>query len=175
MSWSHVLRALRTLGDGPAPEPPAPIPAATADGLAERLDEAAKARLGRSLVLHHVATGGCNGCELELRMLDGLVYDLRRFGLRFAATPRHADVLLCTGPVTRALHEALLRCWEAMPEPRWVVSVGECAADGGVFRGSYAVLGGVGTALPVDLAIRGCPPTPGQVLAGLRALLEAAA
>ena len=172
MSWSRILRNLR---DGPATEPPGPIPAETADGLAARLDEAAKTRLGRSLALFHVATGGCNGCELELRMLDGLVYDLQRFGLRFAASPRHADVLLCTGPVTRAMAEALLRCWEAMPEPRWLVSVGDCAADGGVFRGSYAVLGGAAAALPVDLVIRGCPPTPGQVLAGLRALLDAAA
>ena len=106
-------------------------------------------------------------------MLAGAVYDLERFGLRFVASPRHADVLLVTGPVTRTMHGALVRTWQAMAEPKWVVAVGDCGIDGGVFKGSYAVSGGVDAAVPVDLVIRGCPPTPLQVLDGLRTLVEA--
>ena len=117
--------------------------------------------------------GGCNGCELELRMLAGAVFELERFGIRFVASPRHADVLLVTGPVTRTMHAALVRTWQAMPDPKWVVAVGDCGIDGGVFKGSYAVSGGVDAAVPVDLTIRGCPPTPLQLLDGLRTLVEA--
>jgi Ni,Fe-hydrogenase III small subunit len=106
-------------------------------------------------------------------MLNSIVYDLERFGLRFVASPRHADVLLVTGPVTRNMHEALLRTWTSTPDPKWVVAVGDCAIDGGVFKGSYAITGGIDSALPVDLTIRGCPPTPAQLLDGLRSLLEA--
>jgi Ni,Fe-hydrogenase III small subunit len=120
-----------------------------------------------------VDCGSCNGCELEIRMLDSIVYDLERFGLRFVPSPRHADVLLVTGPVTLNMREALLRTWDAAPDPKWVVAVGDCAIDGGVFKGSYAIAGGVDAALPVDLVVRGCPPTPAQMLDGLRALLEA--
>jgi Ni,Fe-hydrogenase III small subunit len=144
-----------------------------ARAFAARLDAAAQRRLGRSLAIRAVNAGGCNGCELELRMLAGAVYGLERFGLRFVASPRHADVLLVTGPVTRTMHGALVRTWQAMAEPKWVVAVGDCGIDGGVFKGSYAVSGGVDTAVPVDLVIRGCPPTPLQVLDGLRTLVEA--
>ena len=156
--------------------PTRPVPAPdeeAAQAFAARLDAAAQQRLGRSLAVRAVNAGGCNGCELELRMLAGAVYDLERFGLRFVASPRHADVLLVTGPVTRAMHGALVRTWQAMPEPKWVVAVGDCGIDGGVFKGSYAVSGGVDAAVPVDLAIRGCPPTPLQMLDGLRTLVEA--
>jgi Ni,Fe-hydrogenase III small subunit len=141
-------------------------------GLVTKLNAAARAKLGRSLSLRHVDSGSCNGCELELTALTNIVYDLERFGLRFVASPRHADVLLVTGPLTRNLQEALLRTWQATPEPKWVVAIGDCAIDGGVFKGSYANCGGV-NAVPVDLQIRGCPPTPAQILEGLRALLEA--
>jgi len=141
--------------------------------LAERLAAAALARLGRSLAIRMVAAGGCNGCEVELRLLASAVYDLERFGLRIVASPRHADVLLVAGPVTRTMHEAVLRTWQATPDPKWVVAVGDCAIDGGVFRGSYAISGGADAVLPVDMAIRGCPPTPAQLLDGLRCLLEA--
>ena len=146
---------------------------ATTASLAARLDAAAQARLGRSLAVRHVNTGSCNGCELELRALRGVFYDLERYGLRFVESPRHADVLLVTGPLTRNLREALEAAWDAAPEPKWVVAVGDCAVDGGVFKGSYAVLGGAGASLPVDLTISGCPPSPARLLAGLRALLEA--
>ncbi len=167
------------LGDGsvmsfrPATEPAAAIDADATQVLADRLAAAAQARLGRSLAIRPVAAGGCNGCEVELRLLASAVHDLERFGLSIVTSPRHADVLLVTGPVTRSMHEAVVRAWQATPDPKWVVAVGDCAIDGGVFRGSYAVAGGAEAALPVDLAIRGCPPTPTQLLEGLRCLLEA--
>jgi Ni,Fe-hydrogenase III small subunit len=145
----------------------------TVQSLAARLETAGQARLGRSLALLHVNTGSCNGCELEIRALTAAVYDLERYGLRFVDCPRHADVLLVTGPLTRNLRAALEQAWDATPEPKWVVAVGDCAVDGGVFKGSYAVLGGVGGSLPVDLTIAGCPPSPARLLAGLRGLLEA--
>jgi Ni,Fe-hydrogenase III small subunit len=162
----------RWFGAGPAEQVP-PVDAATTASLAARLEAAAQTRLGRSLAIRHVNTGSCNGCELELRALRGVFYDLERFGLRFVASPRHADVLLVTGPLTRNLREALEAAWDATPEPKWVVAVGDCAVDGGVFKGSYAVLGGAGASVPVDLTISGCPPSPARLLAGLRALLEA--
>lgn len=169
MVWRRVVRTLR---EGPATQPAGPVSESTTRALAERLEVAAQARLGRSLALRAVDAGGCNGCELELTALSNIVHDLERFGLRFVASPRHADVLLVTGPVTRNMQEALERTWDATPDPKWVVAVGDCAADGGVFKSSYACLGGV-TMLPVDLVIRGCPPTPAQILDGLRSLVEA--
>jgi Ni,Fe-hydrogenase III small subunit len=150
-----------------------PVDAATTASLAARLAAASQTRLGRSLAIRHVNTGSCNGCELELRALRNVFYDLERFGLRFVESPRHADVLLVTGPLTRNLREALEAAWDATPEPKWVVAVGDCAVDGGVFKGSYAVLDGTGASVPVDLTISGCPPTPARLLAGLRSLLEA--
>jgi Ni,Fe-hydrogenase III small subunit len=152
----------------PAPEP--------ADGavaeLAARVDRAARRRLGRSLAIREVDAGSCNGCELEIHALNNAFYDLERFGIRFVASPRHADVLLVTGPVTANMRQALERTYEATPDPKWVVAVGDCAADGGLFAGSYAVVGGVAKVVPVDLHIRGCPPTPTQLLEGLLALLQ---
>ena len=170
MIWGRLLnRLLHRVPAMPLPEPAeANLAALIAD-----LDQTARVRLGRSLALRHVDSGSCNGCELELVALSGLMYDLERLGLRFTASPRHADVLMVTGPLTRNLHEALMATYQATPEPKWVVAVGDCAVDGGVFRGSYAVHGGVGTAVPVDLVIRGCPPSPAQVLAGLASLMAA--
>ncbi len=170
MVWRRILRGLT---ERPGTEPALPADAATTAALAARLDEAAQRRLGRSLAIRHVDTGSCNGCELEIHALNGILYDLERFGLRFVASPRHADVLLVTGPLSRNLREALERTWQATPDPKWVVAMGDCAVDGGVFKGSYAVEGGIAAAVPVDLVIRGCPPTPAQVLEGLRALVEA--
>ena len=141
--------------------------------LPPRRDPAAQARLGRSLALFHVPTGGCGGCARELAALTGLAYELERFGLRFVRSPRQADVLLATGPLTANLQDALAQSYVAMPEPKWVVAVGDCAVDGGVFKGSYAVHGGIGVAVPVDLLVRGCPPPPGEILAGLLTLLAA--
>ncbi|MBI5262294.1 MAG: NADH-quinone oxidoreductase subunit NuoB [Bradyrhizobium sp.] len=150
---------------------PAPDEAALAE-LAKKVDRAAQARLGRSLAIREVDAGSCNGCELEIHALSNAFYDIERFGLRFVASPRHADVLLVTGPVTKNMHEALLRTFNATPDPKWVVAVGGCAADGGIFKGSYACVGGVADAIPVDLHIPGCPPSPTALLKGLLALLE---
>jgi Ni,Fe-hydrogenase III small subunit len=140
--------------------------------LARDLDRAARRRLGRSLSIREVDAGSCNGCELEIHALNNPFYDLERFGLRFVASPRHADVLMVTGPVTRNMRQALERTYTATPDPKWVVSVGDCALNGGLFAGSYAVVGGVSAVVPVDLHIRGCPPRPEQLLAGLLALIQ---
>jgi len=140
--------------------------------LAASLERAARRRLGRSLSIRAVDAGSCNGCELEIHALNNAFYDLERFGLRFVASPRHADVLLVTGPVTHNMREALERTWRATPDPKWVVAVGDCARDGGLFAGSYAVAGGVSAVVPVDLHIAGCPPSPLQLLKGLLALVE---
>ena len=144
---------------------PAPDDAALAE-LAANLDRAARRKLGRSLAIREVDAGSCNGCELEIHALNNAFYDLERFGLRFVASPRHADVLLVTGPVTKNMREALERTYAATPDPKWVVAVGDCAADGGIFAGSYAVVGGVSTVVPVDLHIRGCPPSAGSPAQG---------
>ena len=160
-----------SLTHGPLTEPaPKPDEAALAK-LAESVQRAARVRLGRSLSIRHVDAGSCNGCELEMHALSNAFYDLERFGLRFVASPRHADVLTVTGPVTKNMREALQRTYHAMPDPKWVVALGTCAADGGIFAGSYACLGGVSDVLPVDLHIRGCPPSPSEMLKGLIALL----
>ena len=151
--------------------PPAPDEAALAE-LAASVDRAARRKLGRSLCIRAVDAGSCNGCELEIHALNNAFYDLERFGLRFVASPRHADVLMVTGPVTRNMREALERTYNAAPDPKWVVAVGDCAVDGGLFSGSYAVVGGVSEVVPVDLHIRGCPPRPLQLLAGLLTLLK---
>lgn len=152
--------------------PPAPDEAALAE-LAAGVEHAAQRRLGRSLAIRQVDAGSCNGCELEIHALNNAFYDLERFGLRFVASPRHADVLLVTGPVTGNMEEALRRTWEATPGPKWLVAAGDCAVDGGIFAGSYAVVGGVAAVIPVDLHIRGCPPSPLQLLRGLLSLLTA--
>jgi len=157
---------------GPLTEPaPAPNDAALAE-LARSVNGAARVRLGRSLSIRHVDAGSCNGCELEIHALSNAFYDLERLGLRFVASPRHADVLMVTGPVTKNMREALLRTYDATPDPKWVVAIGRCAVDGGIFSGSYAVVGGVKDIIPVDLHIGGCPPSPTEILKGLIALLQ---
>ncbi|HEY5559416.1 MAG TPA: NADH-quinone oxidoreductase subunit B family protein [Steroidobacteraceae bacterium] len=140
--------------------------------LARALERAARKRLGRSLAIRQVDAGSCNGCELEIHALNNAYYDLERFGIRFVASPRHADVLLVTGPVTHNMREALERTYAATPAPKWVVAVGGCARDGGCFAESYAVAGGVSDVVPVDLHIPGCPPRPVEILRGLLALLS---
>jgi Ni,Fe-hydrogenase III small subunit len=140
--------------------------------LAAQVDRASRRRLGRSLSIREVDAGSCNGCELEIHALNNAFYDLERFGLHFVASPRHADVLLVTGPVTKNMREALERTYNATPDPKWVIAVGDCAMDGGIFGGSYACVGGVGEVIPVDLHIRGCPPSPTDLLKGLLVLVE---
>jgi Ni,Fe-hydrogenase III small subunit len=140
--------------------------------MAAELDAKARRQLGRSLSLRLVDAGSCNACELELNALSNPYYDLERFGLRFVASPRHADVLLVTGPVTKNMREALLRTYDAIPAPKWVIAVGDCAICGGLYADSYACERGAAAVLPVDLRIAGCPPSPNQLLEGLLALLK---
>ena len=128
-------------------------------------------RFGRSLAIRQVDAGSCNGCELEISGLTGPHYDLERFGLHVVASPRHADCLLVTGPVTRNMAEALRRTWEATPDPKIVIAVGDCGRDAGIFAGSYAVVGGVADVIPVDAVIPGCPPSPRALLAGILEVL----
>ena len=152
-------------------------PAANDAALAEvatALGRVARRRLGRSLSIREIDAGSCNGCELEIHALNNAYYDVERFGLRFVASPRHADVLMVTGPVTRNMRGALERTFHATPDPKWVVAVGDCARDGGCFAGSYAVVGGGSAVIPGDLHISGCPPSPMAILRGLLALLERA-
>ena len=141
--------------------------------LAASLNEVARRRLGHSLAIRQVDAGSCNGCELEIHALNNAFYDIERFGIHFVASPRHADVLLVTGPVTRNMREALERTWRATPDPKWVVAVGDCGVYGGIFANSPAVVGGVQSVVPVDLMIPGCPPSPIQLLRGLLSLFPA--
>jgi Ni,Fe-hydrogenase III small subunit len=163
---------LRSLLDGPAViAPPAAGSAALAE-LAKSLGERARAKLGRSLSIREVDAGSCNGCELEIHALNNPVYDVERFGLKFVASPRHADVLMVTGPVTWNMKEALERTYAATPAPKLVVALGDCAANCGVFAGSHAVAGPVSSIIPVDLTIEGCPPSPLRILEGMIALVD---
>ena len=162
----------KSLVQKPLTERPPPAGGAALGELAQTLERAARKRLGRSLSIRAVDAGSCNGCELEMHALNNAFYDIERFGLRFVASPRHADVLMVTGPVTKNMREALLRTYDATPGPKWVVALGDCARDGGCFAGSYAVVGGVSKVVPVDLHIPGCPPPPTEILKGLIALIE---
>src|SRR6201996_1445534 len=158
---------LRTLLQGlraPLTEPPPASDDPEIRALAQLLDQTARRRLGRSLAIREVDAGSCNGCELEIHALNNAYYDLERFGLRFVASPRHADVLLVTGPVTSNMRGALERTWRATPDPKWVIAAGDCAAGCGVFAASPACIGAVSNVVPVDLVIRGCPPTPTELL-----------
>ena len=149
----------------------APAPEALAE-LAKSVNDRARRVLGRSLAIRAVDAGSCNGCELEIHALGNAVYDLERFGIKFVASPRHADVLLVTGIVTRNMRVALERTHAATPSPKWVVAVGDCACDGGLFGRGHACVGPVSELLDVDLHIPGCPPPPEALLKGLLALLS---
>ena len=165
---------LESFGGAVTEAPPSPD-AAMLEELARAVAVRARQNLGHSLAIRQVDAGSCNGCELEIHALGNAYYDLERFGLRFVASPRHADVLLVTGPVTKNMREALERTYAATPDPKWVIAAGDCAANGGLFAGSYACVGPVSAVVPVDLHITGCPPTPTQLLQGLLALLATAA
>src|SRR5689334_16013099 len=162
----------QSLLKGPVTEKGPAADDAEVAALAARVDGAARRRLGRSLAIRAVDAGSCNGCELEIHALNNAFYDLERFGFKFVASPRHADVLMVTGPVTHNMREALERTYNAAPDPKWVVAVGDCTADGGVFAGSYACVGRLADVVPVDLHIPGCPPSPKALLSGLLALME---
>ena len=123
--------------------------------------------LGRALCIRHVDAGSCNGCELEIQALNNPYYNLEGVGVKFVASPRHADLLLVTGPVSVNMEEALKRTYDAVPEPKWVVALGDCGACGGIFGTSYASRGGVANIIPVNFTIAGCPPSPGSILRGI--------
>lgn len=167
--WPITLR--RLLSPSLTEAAPDPSPAGI-EALAASVEAAARRRLGRSLAIRAVDAGSCNGCELELHALANAFHDLERLGLKFVASPRHADVLLVTGPISTNMREALHRAIDATPDPKWVVAVGSCAAGQGPFAGAYGVAGALSAVTPVDLVIPGCPPTPVQLLSGLRCLLE---
>ena len=134
---------------------------------AERIQRDVLAILGRALAIRQVDAGSCNGCELEINALDNPYYNLEGLGIRFVASPRHADLLLVTGPVSRNMELALVRTYDATPAPKLVVAVGDCGCDGGIFGTSYATRGGVASVLAVDVAVPGCPPAPIEILRGI--------
>lgn len=165
-------RLFKNLVHSPVTEPPPPAASDGIESAGTELRGVIARTLGRSLAIREVDAGSCNGCELEIHALNNAFYDIERFGIRFVASPRHADVLLVTGPVTHNMREAVERTFAAVPAPKWVVAVGDCAAGCGVFEGSYACVGAVAKVLPVDLVIRGCPPAPVDLLRGLLWLIE---
>ncbi|HEY7545519.1 MAG TPA: NADH-quinone oxidoreductase subunit B family protein [Blastocatellia bacterium] len=140
--------------------------------LAQRIDDRARRLFGRSLHIRQVDAGSCNGCEMEIGALNNPFYDLERFGLHFVASPRHADCLLVTGPVTRNMADPLKRTYDATPDPKIVVAVGDCARDCGLFAGGYGVIGPVSAVVPVDVTVAGCPPTPQMILHAILAALS---
>lgn len=140
--------------------------------LGQRLSDAMLAKLGRALTIRHVDAGSCNGCELEIHALGNAYYNLDALGIKFAASPRHADLLLVTGPVAKNMEIAVKRAYEATPAPKLVVAVGDCGCTGGIFGESYASCGRVSNVIPVDVAIPGCPPTPTALMQGILAAVS---
>ena len=153
--------------------PPAPDEGLRA--LAQRLDEAVLKHFGRALAIRHVDAGSCNGCELEIHATNSPYYNLELLGIKFVASPRHADMLLVTGPVSRHMEEALLRTYAVTPEPKLAVAVGDCGCTGGIFGESYASCGRVANVIPVDVAVPGCPPTPVAIMQGILTAITARA
>jgi Ni,Fe-hydrogenase III small subunit len=161
----------RTLLDsfmrGPLTEPgPKPNEAGLAE-LAQSVNRAARAKLGRSLSIRQVDAGSCNGCELEIHATNSPYYNLEGLGIKFVASPRHADMLLVTGPVSRNMETALKRTFEATPDPKLVVAIGDCGCNGGIFGENYASCGRVANVIPVDVAVPGCPPSPLAIMQGI--------
>ena len=158
-----LLQIART---GTISEPP-PAADAALRQLSGRLSDDVLRRLGRALAIRHVDAGSCNGCELEIHAVNNPYYNLEGLGIKFVASPRHADLLLVTGPVSRNMEEALRRTFDATPEPKLVVAIGDCGCDGGVFGESYASCGRVANVIPVDVAVPGCPPSPVAIVQGI--------
>lgn len=167
-----MLRTLRRIAaTGIVSEPP-PAPDESLR-VREALQQEIRALLGRALCIRQVDAGSCNGCELEIHALNNPVYNIEGLGIRFVASPRHADMLLVTGPVSAHMATALRRTYDATPDPKIVVAVGDCGCSGGVFGGSYASLGAVSRVIPVDVVVPGCPPSPERLLQGILTAVSA--
>lgn len=167
--WRILIQMFRTgIVTKPLPQADESKTAVCGEGLKPETAKLFK----RSVTIRQVDAGSCNGCELEIHAVNNPIYDCERFGVHFAASPRHADMLLVTGPVTRNMEIALKRTYDATPDPKLVVAVGDCAKNGGVFGESYASLGGVCAVIPVDVCISGCPPPPADILHGIRKAVD---
>ena len=164
----HILRQISAPASRPSPRRPAPADETLA---VARLQRQVLRTLGRALTIRHVDAGSCNGCELEIHALNNPYYNLEGLGIKFVASPRHADLLLVTGPVSQHMEMALKRTYDATPEPKLVVAVGDCGCTGGIFGESYASLGRVANVIPVDVEVPGCPPTPTALLQGILAAI----
>jgi Ni,Fe-hydrogenase III small subunit len=167
----RILNKLRKIGVVTEPLPRRVPP--VLEEIGQQLRDEIGARFRGSLAIRQVDAGSCNGCELEIHALNNPLYDIERFGIHFVASPRHADMLLVTGPVSRHMEAALRRTYEATPAPKLVIAVGDCGADGGEFGCSYASCGGVSQVIPVDAVIRGCPPTPERLMLGILEVIRA--
>ncbi|HLE67023.1 MAG TPA: NADH-quinone oxidoreductase subunit B family protein [Burkholderiales bacterium] len=153
-------------------EPP-PVTDQSLRQIAGRLNDEVLKFLGRALAIRHVDAGSCNGCELEIHAVNNPYYNLEGLGIKFVASPRHADLLLVTGPVSRNMEEALRRTYDATPEPKLVVAIGDCGCDGGIFGENYASCGRVANVIPVDVAVPGCPPAPTAIMQGILTAVRA--
>ena len=163
-----MIRILKQIfRTGIVTEPLPPEAAAGIKDVGAELEDAIRKRFRRSLMIRQVDAGSCNGCELEIHAINNPIYNCERFGIHFTASPRFADMLLVTGPVTRNMEIALRRTYNATPPPKLVVAVGDCGCNGGIFGESYASLGGIDKVIPVDVIIPGCPPTPTALLEGI--------
>jgi Ni,Fe-hydrogenase III small subunit len=167
-----MYRILRQIAHTGLVSEPAPKPDESLRQTAQRLQEQVLRRFAGALTIRHVDAGSCNGCELEIHATNNPYYNLEGLGIRFVASPRHADLLLVTGPVSRNMETALRRTYDATPEPRLVVAVGDCGCTGGIFGESYASWGRVSNVIPVDVAVPGCPPTPLQIMQGILTAIE---
>jgi Ni,Fe-hydrogenase III small subunit len=160
----HILKKIVSAG---IRTEPAPLPDEALRVARGRLQEEMLRRFRGALAIRHVDAGSCNGCELEIHAANNVYYNLEGLGIRFVASPRHADLLLVTGPVSRHMETALRRTWEAIPDPKLVVALGDCGCNGGMFGESYATRGGIASVIPVDVAVPGCPPTPARIIQGI--------
>src|SRR5579872_3293529 len=158
-----TLRQIASIGIVSEAPPRADESLRVGDGLQDQI----RAVLGRALCIRHIEAGSCNGCELEIHALNNPLYNLEGLGIRFVASPRHADLLLVTGPVSKHMEVALRRTYEATPDPKLVVAIGDCGCTGGIFGESYASCGRVSNVIPVDVAVPGCPPSPIQIIQGI--------
>jgi len=169
-----MLKTLRTILSSGLVSESAPLPD-EALRVRDQLQARIRDVLGRALCIRQVDAGSCNGCELEIHALNNPLYNIEGLGIRFVASPRHADLLLVTGPVSRHMATALRRTWEATPDPKLVVAIGDCGCSGGIFGENYASCGRVANVIPVDVAVPGCPPSPERILQGILTAIAPAA